>query len=119
MRVYGFTEKAVGFMEVENSLKAEQHFVGGHIEVLGLTDELDLVCNDEGKICQMEPRAVWIYRGELVEIICGDFFVCRHNDEGEFVSIEDRDEAVIKRFLLAVEVEESDEGKRLVLRKDV
>jgi hypothetical protein len=119
MKVYGFTEKAVGFMEVENSLKAEQSFVGGYIEVIGLTDELDLVCNDEGKINQMEPRAAWMYKGELVDIICGDCFVCRHNDEGEFVSIEDSDKDIIKRSLLAVALEECDDGKRLILRSDV
>lgn len=36
--------------EIENSLEAKQKFVDGHIQVVGLTDEIDLVLNDEGKL---------------------------------------------------------------------
>jgi hypothetical protein len=102
MRVYGFTEQEVGFMEIENSLKAEQKFVGGLIELIGLTEELDLICNDEGKINGLPPQAAWLDNGELVDIICGNCFVCRHDDEGNFTDIMESDEERIRELLKAV-----------------
>jgi hypothetical protein len=102
MRVYGFTEQEVGFMEIENSLKAEQKFVGGLIELIGLTEELDLICNEEGKINGLPPQAVWLDNGELVDIICGNCFVCRHDDEGNFTDIMESDEEHIRELLKAV-----------------
>lgn len=102
MKVYGFTEEAVGIMEVENSLEAEQEFVGGYIEVYCIGNKLDVVCNDEGKINGLEYRVAHIEDGSIVEVIAGDCFVCRHNDEGEFVSIKDEDVEYIKEKLKPV-----------------
>ena len=48
MKVYGYTKDKQGIMEIENSLKAEQAFVGGLIECTELTEEIDLICNEEG-----------------------------------------------------------------------
>ena len=48
MKVYGYTKDKQGIMEIENSLKAEQAFVGGLIECTALTEEIDLICNEEG-----------------------------------------------------------------------
>ena len=47
MKVYGYTKDKQGIMEIENSLKAEQAFVGGLIECTALTEEIDLICNEE------------------------------------------------------------------------
>ena len=102
MKVYGFTEETVGVMEIENSLKAEQDFVGGYIEVYCIGNNLDLVCNDEGKINGLEFRVAHIVDEKIIEAIAGDCFVCRHNDEGEFVSIEDDDIDYIKENLKSV-----------------
>jgi hypothetical protein len=104
MKVFGFTETEVGFMDIENSLESEQRFVGGLIEVVGLTEELDLVCNDEGKINELAPQAIWIDNGKLVDIICGSCFVCRHDDEGNFTDIRKSDEEQIREQLKAVVV---------------
>lgn len=90
MRVYGIKDNEFGFMEVENDLKAEQAFVGGYIEVLGIGNGIDLVCNEEGKINGLVPTIAWIEDEEVVEIICGNCFLCRSMD-GEFVSINDED----------------------------
>jgi hypothetical protein len=102
MKVYGFTEQEVGFMEIENGLESEQKFVGGLIELVGLTEELDLICNEEGKINGLPPQAVWLDDGELVDIICGNCFVCRHDDEGNFTDIRESDEESIRKLLKAV-----------------
>lgn len=103
MRVYGFTEESAGIMEVENSLRAEQDFVGGHIEVLKIAEGLDIVCNDDGKINGLPMTAAWFDRGELVEIICGNCFVCRYTAEGEFASVLDSDIEIIKKILIPVD----------------
>ena len=45
--------------EIENTLEAKQKFVGGYIEVVNLTDEIDLVLNDEGKLNGLPFNRVW------------------------------------------------------------
>lgn len=45
MKVYGFMVGEDGkVMELENTLKEEQGFVGGRIERLSFTEALDLIC---------------------------------------------------------------------------
>lgn len=102
MRVYGFKENSAGIMEVENSLEAEQAFVGGLIEVYCIGNYLDVVCNEEGKINGLELRVAHIENGKIMEVIAGDCFVCRHNDMGEFESIKDEDIDYIKEKLKPV-----------------
>ncbi len=48
MKVYGFTKDNHGVMGIENTLEAEQKFVGGLIECTALTEDIELVCNEEG-----------------------------------------------------------------------
>ena len=103
MRVYGSTDNGCGFLELKNTLEAEQAFVGGYIEVLCIGNGIDLVCNEEGKINGLAPTAVWIEDGEVVDVICGNCFLCRSR-EGEFISINEEDLEYIKkklRFVLA------------------
>lgn len=105
MKVFAFRKDYLGQMELESTLEAEQKFVGGLIEVVAIAPGLDLVCNEEGKINSMEPRAVLMDGNDLVDIICGNCFVCRSNEEGEFVSIKDSDVKTIKervKYIVAV-----------------
>lgn len=102
MKVYGFMEKENGIMEIENSLEAEQEFVGGLIEAVAITPELDLVCNEEGKFNGMNPIAAWIDGEQILDLIHGNFFICRWDDEGRFVSIKDSDVDIIKEKLKPV-----------------
>ena len=74
MKVYGYTKDKQGIMEIENSLKAEQAFVGGLIECTALTEEIDLICNEEGWLIGLEPR---VAIPESETIIAGDCFICR------------------------------------------
>ena len=71
MKIYGYTKEKQGFMEIENTLEAEQKFVGGLIECTALTEEIDLVCNEEGWLIDLEPRVII---RELETIIAGDCF---------------------------------------------
>ena len=83
MKVYGYTKDKQGIMEIENSLKAEQAFVGGLIECTALTEEIDLICNEEGWLIGLEPR---VAIPESETIIAGDCFICRHDRRGNFQS---------------------------------
>ena len=93
MKVYGYTKDKQGIMEIENSLKAEQAFVGGLIECTALTEEIDLICNEEGWLIGLEPR-VAITESET--IIAGDCFICRHDRRGNFQSIREEDIPLIE-----------------------
>ena len=97
-------------MELESTLEAEQDFVGGLIDVYSLTDNLDVVFNDEGLINGLEPRVVVLGENvdgkeeirEFREVIHGNCFICRHDDEGNFLSIKEEDVKTIKNFVKAV-----------------
>lgn len=97
-------------MEIEDTLEAEQAFVDGLIDVYSLTDNLDLVCNDEGLINGLEPKVVILGENvdgkedirEFREIIHGNCFICRHDDEGNFLSIREEDVETIKNLVKAV-----------------
>ena len=106
VKVYAFKDDQQGIIKIENSLEAEQAFVGGLIDVYSITDDLDIVFNDEGLINGLKPRAVIlgenVNRGgirELKEIIHGDCFICRHDYDGDFVSIKDGDVKTIRHFV--------------------
>ena len=43
MKVYGFTKDNQGVMEIENTLEVEQKFVGGLIECIALTEDIDWI----------------------------------------------------------------------------
>ena len=110
MKVYGFRNDEQGIMELKNTLEAEQAFVGGLIDVYALTDDLDIVLNDEGLINGLEPRAVVLgevtveakKQRKIKEIIHGGCFVCRHDDEGNFLSIREEDVGTIRYFVKSI-----------------
>lgn len=93
MKVYGFTKDNHGVMEIENTLEAEQKFVGGLIECTALTEDIDLVCNEEGWVIGLEPR---VAIQEPKTVIAGDCFICRHDRQGNFKSIKESDIDLIK-----------------------
>ena len=110
VKVYGFKNGKQGIMEIENTLEAEQSFVGGLIDVYAITDNLDIVLNDEGLINGLEPRAVVLGEGtdeakkqrKIKEIIHGNCFVCRHDNDGNFVSIREEDVDTIRYFVKSI-----------------
>lgn len=99
MKVYGFSNEKEGLTDIDNTLKAMQKFVGGRIEKVSFTDEIDLICNEEGKILGMLPSAAWFEDNELVDVICGDCFLCRFDNKGNFTDIKGSDVEIIERKL--------------------
>ena len=64
---------------IAHTLEDMQLTVGGSIQaVYPYEDPVAIVCNEEGKLLGMEPnRAICDSdTGEIVEIICGTFFIC-------------------------------------------
>ncbi|MDE6052911.1 MAG: DUF3846 domain-containing protein, partial [Lachnospiraceae bacterium] len=96
MKVYGYKTNEKGIMEIENEHEAFQEFVKGDIEIMSLTEDLKLVCkkDEQSDNESMEINAVWIDNDEVVDIICGNCFVCRYAENG-FSNIKDSDILVI------------------------
>ena len=81
------------FAEVENTLEAKQKLVNGLIEVVPLEQDEDLliVCNEEGKLLDLQPNAFICYEdGTPYDYIWGTFFICRApEDSDDFESLTD------------------------------
>lgn len=92
--------------EVENSLEAEQRYVNydepyGLITVLSITDEIDVIANDEGKLKNYPiNRFVVDDMGGVYDMLVGNLMCVRHNSEGEFTSIREKDISVIESHLI-------------------
>lgn len=102
IKVYAMSVGEKGCMkEIENSLEAFQSEVGGYIEILSINKEctLDLVCNEEGKINELPVNRAWLFEGEIVDIIMGNCFVIRHDEQGNSASIEESDIPKIEETL--------------------
>ena len=68
---------------INTSLESMQRVVGGLIQVLyPFEEEIAIICNDEAKLLHMPPNRGLIMDGQVVDIICGDFFVvgCSNNN---------------------------------------
>lgn len=92
--------------EVENSLEAEQRYVNydephGLITVLSITDEIDVIANDEGKLKNYPiNRFVVDGMGGVYDMLVGNLMCVRHNSEGEFTSIKEDDIPIIESHLI-------------------
>ena len=91
---------------LNNTLEAKQKFVGGIIQCVSLTSEIDIISNDEGKLLGLPANRVWIDIDndgniQVVDLFVGNLLAVRHEGE-EFASIHDEDVEVIRRFLAPV-----------------
>lgn len=101
MRVSDKGEIYRGYVtEIDNTLKAKQAFVGGTIQYVPLTPEIDLIVDDEGKLKGYPMNKAWIYEEDIHDFIVGNVFCCRHDDEGNFTSIRYSDIPIIKQYLV-------------------
>ena len=64
--------------EIKGDLESMQAVVGGYIEAIyPFDDEVALVCNEEGKLCNLTPNLYLLNRNNgILDFICGDFFLC-------------------------------------------
>ena len=86
--------------EIDNNLPALQGTVGGYIECISpFSDmEVDLVCNEEGKLQGLTPNRYLIDKAtnKVVDLLVGDFFLCSSDNEGNFASLSDEQIKKIK-----------------------
>lgn len=71
-------DEAPEIMELEDSLRAMQDFVGGNIEtVRPWGDDVIIVCDEEAVLKQMQPNKIIMHpSGDVCCVICGSFFLC-------------------------------------------
>lgn len=67
--------------KIIHTLKGLQNVVGGLIEIVELEHNVDLICNEEGKIYNLP-----INRIIKNDVICGTFFIAGHH-KGETISL--------------------------------
>lgn len=74
---------------IPHTLEAMQQLVSGSIQAIyPYNDNVALVCNEEGKLLNLEPnRAVYDEdTGDILDIIFGTFFICGLGEE-DFCSL--------------------------------
>lgn len=79
---------------IKGTLNEYQKIVGGLIEVISYEDVL-LICNDEGKLLQMQPNLKFDY-----DYIAGDcFFIGDDYENAEFKSLTNEQIASLKEMI--------------------
>ena len=92
--------------EVDNTLEAEQRYVNfneanGLIAVVSISNEIDVICNDEGKIRNFPINRFLVSDdGVVLDMLVGNIMCVRHNSAGEFTSIREEDIPVIESNLI-------------------
>lgn len=93
-------------VEVDNSLEAEQAYVNydephGLITVISINDNIDIICNDEGKLKNFPINRFLVNDdGVVLDMLVGNIMCVRHNSEGEFTSIKEDDIPIIESHLI-------------------
>ena len=88
--------------EVENSLSAEQKYVGGYIQVIRLTEEIDAIIADDGKLMSLPVNRLWRSDEAIYDFIVGNIACVRHDEEGNFISIHPEDIPAIENALVPI-----------------
>ena len=74
--------------DVKDDLKTYQSIVGGYIECISIDRNVDMVCNDEGKLIGLPINRPLVMNNRIVDLICGDFFIVGV-DGADFTSLSD------------------------------
>ena len=87
--------------KIEDTLEAKQKLVDGLIEIVPYKDNYLLICNEEGKVCNLKPNLDFGY-----DYIAGNCFVVGDDYENAgFKSVEDVDIETIIEDLKNREIE--------------
>lgn len=70
--------------EIENDLETLQSLVGGYIEVVGMEENILLICNEEGKINGLPPNFSTGY-----DTIAGTAVFVAHDGKEDFAGLSD------------------------------
>lgn len=112
IKAYAFKPGWQGLIEIEDTQKAKEDFVGGSLEEIKITDGFIAICNENAFIENLETTAVLLGEGDATDeafdtrginfVVQGACFVCRCDNDGIFIPITDEDVRVIKHYLKAV-----------------
>ena len=80
---------------IANDLHLMQQLVGGLIEPIKIADNVVLICNEEGKLLDLEPN---FFIGALGDVIYGPAIVVGTKGD-EFCSLADTDADLIGKIL--------------------
>lgn len=80
--LYKQINKSPKVIEIDDTLEAKQKLVKGLIEIIPYMDNLLLVCNEEGKICNMKANVIF-----KNDYIAGDFFIVGDDNQMDFRSL--------------------------------
>lgn len=64
---------------IKNTLEAFQAFVGGYIQAVPLSQDVVMICNEEGKLKDMQQNFRWLY-----DEVVGPVLFVGADDEGDF-----------------------------------
>lgn len=84
---------------IENSLESKQKYVDGLIQVVSLDSNIDIICNDEGKLQGLNPNRAFMDGDNILDVFVGNILACRHDSEGNFTSIKEEDIPTIEKYL--------------------
>ncbi len=84
-------------VEISHELREMQRLVGGYVDCIGMSDGVDVWCNDEALLTN-EPQPNRTVPG-MAEPIYGDFFLARHDGNGNMVSLTEADIATYSAAL--------------------
>ncbi|WP_293997672.1 DUF3846 domain-containing protein [uncultured Megasphaera sp.] len=62
--------------QIANTLEEMQRIVGGYIQMIPLDNDYMMICNEEGKLMNMQPNIWW-----LNDKIVGPIIIARQNGE--------------------------------------
>lgn len=98
-----FDGKELKTIEWENdSYKLISTHVGGYIERIPITalDEknIDMWCNEEGKLIGLEPSIALTHNGDIVDMIMGNVVLTKTDGNGETISLTDDDIDFVKKY---------------------
>lgn len=96
MRVVVKEPNKTGTIEqVTNELETFNNLVGGYIECLNIKDNLILVCNEEGKLMDLEPN---LYFNN--DTVVGTVVFVEFNRDGDFVGLSDNSIEYLKSMTI-------------------
>ena len=70
--------------EIDNTLEEKQNIVGGLLQFIELERNIDLICNEEGKLHNLEINKII-----KNDVICGNFIICGQ-ENGNSISLTDK-----------------------------
>lgn len=95
-------------VEVVDELENLQALVGGYIECVGhpTVKEVDIVCDEEGMLA---GKAGNFYLPEYQDCIKGTCFMVSYDDEGNFVSLTDKQIKECQKYINLYKLEEGED----------